>query len=129
LIPPGGGEISLQLMAARRVQFELTCYLSDNSVPVIEGAADAPIAPPLRIVEKFGGRDRVRTCDPLLAKQVLSQLSYTPKPTLFFILNQLRILAPLETAQTVSNGVFISFACRSSFSSASLYICEYFLKT
>jgi hypothetical protein len=28
--------------------------------------------------EKFGGRDRVRTCDPLLAKQVLSQLSYTP---------------------------------------------------
>jgi hypothetical protein len=26
----------------------------------------------------FGGRDRVRTCDPLLAKQVLSQLSYTP---------------------------------------------------
>ena len=28
--------------------------------------------------EKYGGRDRVRTCDPLLAKQVLSQLSYTP---------------------------------------------------
>jgi hypothetical protein len=27
---------------------------------------------------KVGGRDRVRTCDPLLAKQVLSQLSYTP---------------------------------------------------
>ena len=27
---------------------------------------------------KYGGRDRVRTCDPLLAKQVLSQLSYTP---------------------------------------------------
>ena len=30
------------------------------------------------IREKVGGRDRVRTCDPLLAKQVLSQLSYTP---------------------------------------------------
>src|SRR3984893_17930900 len=30
------------------------------------------------IREKIGGRDRVRTCDPLLAKQVLSQLSYTP---------------------------------------------------
>ena len=29
--------------------------------------------------EKIGGRDRVRTGDPLLAKQVLSQLSYTPK--------------------------------------------------
>ena len=28
--------------------------------------------------EMIGGRDRVRTCDPLLAKQVLSQLSYTP---------------------------------------------------
>ena len=31
-----------------------------------------------RFLESFGGRDRVRTCDPLLAKQVLSQLSYTP---------------------------------------------------
>jgi hypothetical protein len=30
------------------------------------------------VIEKIGGRDRVRTCDPLLAKQVLSQLSYTP---------------------------------------------------
>ena len=28
--------------------------------------------------EKIGGRDRDRTGDPLLAKQVLSQLSYTP---------------------------------------------------
>jgi hypothetical protein len=31
--------------------------------------------------EEVGGRDRVRTCDPLLAKQVLSQLSYTPTVT------------------------------------------------
>ena len=31
-----------------------------------------------QVIEKIGGRDRVRTCDPLLAKQVLSQLSYTP---------------------------------------------------
>jgi hypothetical protein len=30
------------------------------------------------IKEKFGGRGRDRTGDPLLAKQVLSQLSYTP---------------------------------------------------
>ena len=29
-------------------------------------------------LDMIGGRDRVRTCDPLLAKQVLSQLSYTP---------------------------------------------------
>jgi hypothetical protein len=31
--------------------------------------------------EKVGGRDRDRTGDPLLAKQVLSQLSYTPTAT------------------------------------------------
>jgi hypothetical protein len=29
-------------------------------------------------IRVFGGRDRDRTGDPLLAKQVLSQLSYTP---------------------------------------------------
>ena len=29
----------------------------------------------------IGGRERVRTADPLLAKQVLSQLSYTPTAT------------------------------------------------
>jgi hypothetical protein len=33
---------------------------------------------PKKVEEKFGGRDRDRTGDPLLAKQVLSQLSYTP---------------------------------------------------
>jgi hypothetical protein len=107
-----------------------------------------------QVIEKIGGRDRVRTCDPLLAKQVLSQLSYTPKPMFLLILNQLRIVAPLETVQcaksvpnklqlivddcanvpdTVPNGVFISFACLSNFCSASLFICnficEYFLKT
>jgi hypothetical protein len=33
----------------------------------------------LRTVQKkFGGREGIRTPDPLLAKQVLSQLSYTP---------------------------------------------------
>ena len=31
--------------------------------------------------EMVGGRDRDRTGDPLLAKQVLSQLSYTPTVT------------------------------------------------
>jgi hypothetical protein len=29
--------------------------------------------------EKTGGGDRARTCDSLLAKQVLYQLSYTPE--------------------------------------------------
>jgi hypothetical protein len=35
---------------------------------------------------KSGGRDRARTGDPLLAKQVLSQLSYTPTVGTGFIL-------------------------------------------
>ena len=30
------------------------------------------------VLKRFGGRGRDRTGDPLLAKQVLSQLSYTP---------------------------------------------------
>ena len=32
-----------------------------------------------RFVRRFGGGERDRTDDPLLAKQVLSQLSYTPE--------------------------------------------------
>ena len=35
-------------------------------------------ANPLIEMKEFGGRGRARTADPLLAKQVLSQLSYTP---------------------------------------------------
>jgi hypothetical protein len=34
------------------------------------------------LLGKSGGRDRDRTGDPLLAKQVLSQLSYTPPATI-----------------------------------------------
>src|SRR5258708_38977541 len=45
----------------------------------------------------------------------------------------LAVGACATVAHTVPNGVFISFACRSSFSKASLFICnfmcEYFLKT
>jgi hypothetical protein len=37
-----------------------------------------------------GGRDRDRTGDPLLAKQVLSQLSYTPTVGLTLILKHFR---------------------------------------
>src|SRR5258708_39136747 len=39
---------------------------------------------------KNGGRGRARTGDPLLAKQVLSQLSYTPTVGVTFILKHLR---------------------------------------
>ena len=31
-------------------------------------------------IENYGGAERDRTVDPLLAKQVLSQLSYSPLP-------------------------------------------------
>ena len=41
----------------------------------------------IEIREEVGGRDRVRTCDPLLAKQVLSQLSYTPTAATVFNFN------------------------------------------
>jgi integrase len=40
---------------------------------------DATAANTIETNQKDGGRDRDRTGDPLLAKQVLSQLSYTPK--------------------------------------------------
>ncbi len=46
---------------------------SDGFGPTSEEAANS-----IKTKEKFGGRDRARTGDPLLAKQVLSQLSYTP---------------------------------------------------
>ena len=38
-----------------------------------------PLFPLLFLFQKSGGDERDRTDDPLLAKQVLSQLSYTPK--------------------------------------------------
>jgi hypothetical protein len=42
-----------------------------------------------QVIEKIGGRGRDRTGDPLLAKQVLSQLSYTPTVDVTFILKHL----------------------------------------
>ena len=73
----------------------------------------------------------------VLAKQVLSQLSYTPTVEGPFILKHLplfRIPILRKIVITdVPNGAFSSFACRSSFWRASLFICnfmcEYFLKT
>src|SRR6266850_6403108 len=41
-------------------------------------------------VKRIGGRDRDRTGDPLLAKQVLSQLSYTPTAGQTLILKHFR---------------------------------------
>jgi hypothetical protein len=56
---------SLALSCTGRTRREYNCE-STESLPV----------------KGFGGRDRDRTGDPLLAKQVLSQLSYTPTVTL-----------------------------------------------
>ena len=44
----------------------------------------------LLMAKGFGGRDRDRTGDPLLAKQVLSQLSYTPTRYNHYTLNRLQ---------------------------------------
>jgi hypothetical protein len=46
--------------------------------------------PKPHIVKRFGGRGRDRTGDPLLAKQVLSQLSYTPMRCNHYTLNSLQ---------------------------------------
>lgn len=40
----------------------------------------------------FGGDDRDRTCDPLNANQMLSQLSYTPKKNIQYELRELNLL-------------------------------------
>jgi hypothetical protein len=44
--------------------------------------AQSPTANSLKL-KTVGGRDRDRTGDPLLAKQVLSQLSYTPTGNMY----------------------------------------------
>src|SRR5215469_6565308 len=41
-----------------------------------------------------GGREGIRTPDPLLAKQVLSQLSYTPTEELILILKHFPVFCP-----------------------------------
>ena len=43
----------------------------------------------------FGGEDRARTCDSLLAKQVLFQLSYRPKDD-----TEIEIRQPLRSGPT-----------------------------
>ena len=47
--------------------------------PAVSGVTGRRVEP-LRYASVFlnGGRNRARTCDPLLVRQVLSQLSYSP---------------------------------------------------
>ena len=44
-------------------------------------ACEASLRPLSSQHQNLGGAERDRTADPLLAKQVLSQLSYSPKPS------------------------------------------------
>jgi hypothetical protein len=52
---------------------------------------------------KSGGRDRDRTGDPLLAKQVLSQLSYTPTRNYMIVMNFLWKEVPTFLACALAN--------------------------
>ena len=65
-----------------------------NPIPAVSSALETS-ARELRFLcptLKVGGDERVRTDDPLLAKQVLSQLSYTPTVIPAFV------LLPFESA-------------------------------
>ena len=47
------------------------------------------------VMRRIGGREEIRTPDPLLAKQVLSQLSYTPSHETLLILKHFPIFCLL----------------------------------
>jgi hypothetical protein len=59
----------------------LTYAGAEPSMPITFASPryNPTISPPDPQIQDRGGGDRTRTDDPLLAKQVLSQLSYTPK--------------------------------------------------
>ena len=67
-------------MNARLLQTSKPSSLEIQTYRNVDSLLRKQVAPleAAQVIEKIGGRDRVRTCDPLLAKQVLSQLSYTP---------------------------------------------------
>ena len=62
----------------------------------------APILP----FRKVGGDERVRTDDPLLAKQVLSQLSYTPT------VSRLSSICPFESTSLHPQNYIVQFSCQ-----------------
>ena len=62
----------------------------------------APILP----FRKVGGDERVRTDDPLLAKQVLSQLSYTPT------VSRLSSICPFESTSLHLQNYIVQFSCQ-----------------
>ena len=64
------------------------------------------IYPAARRRQILGGAKRDRTADPLLAKQVLSQLSYSPAPVVLFLsLTAVRPAGwPARARQTIGDG-------------------------
>ena len=56
------------------------------------------------MIKKFGGDEENRTPDPLLARQVLSQLSYTPIVSLIFL--RVSILSNLPVPDDLSLDFF-----------------------
>ena len=71
-------------------------------------------------MEVPGGGDRARTDDPLLAKQVLSQLSYTPDGCAAAIARQAKpkVWPKAATAADPACGVCFANACRRGASSS-----------
>jgi hypothetical protein len=57
-----------------------------------------------QLIEKNGGREGIRTPDPLLAKQVLCQLSYTPTVQIYF--NSQALAASLSKTMSVDFSTF-----------------------
>ena len=74
--PPGVPRTVSQIFSKRRC-FQTRCFRE----AVLSGVARATPAGP-QLWRDRGGGERVRTDDLLLAKQALSQLSYTPLPEL-----------------------------------------------
>ena len=59
-----------------------SCTVRAQCARIMERSGRGDFSKSFAIREEVGGRDRDRTGDPLLAKQVLSQLSYTPPATI-----------------------------------------------
>ena len=69
-------------IGAQLLQSALFCTARVHGGGQVKGKSNRSCA-----MKAFGGRGRDRTGDPLLAKQVLSQLSYTPTIGITIILN------------------------------------------
>ena len=70
-----------------------------------------PYSPALPSPSRVGGDERIRTDDPLLAKQVLYQLSYTPsvcRPSSFALSILFRARSKLYSAFSLASSQFLS---------------------